>query len=50
MPWRLRTLAVINRFEYLEIQDDEAPQLIQFEIHPETVSRGDFHRSLLIRG
>jgi hypothetical protein len=40
---RSRALAVVHRFEYLDIQDDEAPQLEQFEVHPELIFGCNFH-------
>ncbi|GAB4503137.1 MAG: hypothetical protein Fur0043_01290 [Anaerolineales bacterium] len=32
------TLAVVNRFEDFQVENDEAPQLIEFEVHPETIA------------
>lgn len=34
---------MVNSLEDFEIQDNEAQQLINFEIHPETLFICDFH-------
>ena len=44
----LRTLAVINSSQDLDVQHNETPELIGFEFHPKFISRCDLHVSLLI--
>ena len=46
----LRALAVVDGFENFDIQHNEAPELIQLEVHPKFIARGDFHVCLLLFG
>lgn len=40
----LRTLAVTHRLEHLDVEDDEAIELVGDKAHPELVSTGQLHR------